>query len=240
MSGTTREAFVANLSQKLGRTAVPEKPIYCAQEVPTPVRITDGLSQAELVDLFVQQATNARVKVTRCSADEVAAAVQAIIAEARAADAEAGETAQQGPAVFADDPKLDELGVPGALGADAIRWNPEAGHDAMLAACNQARFGVTYTAGAIAETGTIAQPCSPTCGRSISLLPLAHIAIVDASGVQACLGDAMRDLEQAGGDNLPSQVCYISGMSVTSDIELVRVEGVHGPMYVYYIVVEDK
>ena len=60
-------------------------------------------------------------------------------------------------------------------------------------------------------------------------------AVVDAETIEPTMLEVMKGLE---GESLPSQVCFISGPSATADIELVRVEGVHGPMYVHYVVVE--
>jgi L-lactate dehydrogenase complex protein LldG len=40
-------------------------------------------------------------------------------------------------------------------------------------------------------------------------------------------------------DAMPSQLVFITGPSNTADIELVRVEGVHGPLTVHYLVVDD-
>lgn len=113
----------------------------------------------------------------------------------------------------------------------------------MVDACNVARYGITFAQGGIAETATIVQPCSEKCGRSISLLPTVHIAIVNAADVKATMGDWLAVLDEEGapaGENLSSQICFISGPSATADIELVRVEGVHGPMAVHYIVIEGR
>ena len=113
----------------------------------------------------------------------------------------------------------------------------------MVDACNAARYGITFAKGGIAETGTIVQLCDESCGRAISLLPLVHIAIVNAADVKATMGDWLAELDEEGapaGDNLPSQICFISGPSATADIELVRVEGVHGPMFVHYVIVEGR
>ena len=115
-------------------------------------------------------------------------------------------------------------------------WDNERGQenidDALVAT-----YGITYATAGIAETGTIVQPTSATCGRAISLLPLVHIAVIDASTIKPTMLEIMEDIE-AKGEKLPSQICFISGPSATADIELVRVEGVHGPMYVNYVIVE--
>ena len=94
---------------------------------------------------------------------------------------------------------------------------------------------------AIAETATVVQPCSPQCGRSVSLLPSVHIAIIYADTIVSAMRDVLARFEEdrAAGKDIASQTVFISGPSNTSDIELVRVDGVHGPTKVTYIIVED-
>ncbi len=226
MQRATLESFLAPISKQLGHANVPQAVTPYDYRKDTPARVTDGLDQAALVDMFVAESEKIRVDIHRCKKADVAQ----IIADIVSAAGEAGSV------VFADDERIDTLGIPGALdGCEAIRWDASKGHDALAQICNEARFGITYAQGGIAETGTIVQPCSETCGRAISLLPLEHIALVDADSVKATMGDWLREMD---GQELPAQICFISGPSVTSDIELVRVEGVHGPMYVHYVVVE--
>ena len=234
LGNKTLQDLVAPITKQLGHVAVAEKVELPEWEF-TAQRVTDGLSQAELVDMFQVEAEKVRVQVKRCSADNLAAAIAEIAGKGVPDSGEACSV------VCADDERFRAAGVYDALAKqklvnDVTVWNAESGEENVSAAL-KATYGITYTTGGIAETATVMQPMSPTCGRAISLLPLVHIAVVDASAIQATMLDVMKGYE-ASGKKLTSQVCFISGPSATADIELVRVEGVHGPMYVNYVIVE--
>lgn len=198
-------------------------------------RVTDGMSHQQLVDKFEEEAKKVRVDVVRCSADGLAAAIAGIVGKG------VPETGEACAVVCADDDRFAQAGVYDAIKAqdlvtDLTVWDPARGDECIQAALT-ATYGITYTTGGIAESATVVQPTCPKCGRAVSLLPLAHIAVVDASAIVPTMFEVMKDFEDKGG-KLPSQVCFISGPSATADIELVRVEGVHGPMYVNYVIVE--
>ena len=174
------------------------------------VRGPASLEGPALLDLFVDRVEDYRATVERCTADELSGRVTAAI---------------EGLSVVVPD-GLD-LDVPGAIA------------DTDLSAADLDRIDavVTRSVVGIAETGTIVLDHGPGQGRrAITLVPDRHICIVAATDVVADVPAAVRRLGAAVADGRP--LTWISGPSATSDIELSRVEGVHGPRNLHVIVVD--
>ena len=169
----------------------------------------------DVVGLFAERAAEYRATVVRVPASDAAAAVGRALARtgARSLVVPSGlddDLVPDGPwSLLADVPPL----TVGQLDAA----------DAVL----------TTVAAAIAVTGTVALDHGPGQGRrALTLLPDQHICLVRADQIAPDVPEALHRLD-------PSRpLTLISGPSATSDIELERVEGVHGPRTLDLIVLE--
>ncbi len=109
---------------------------------------------------------------------------------------------------------------------------PPLSHEALAAADGV----LTGCRLAVAETGTIVLDGEAGQGRrALTLLPDLHLCVVLAGQVHDDVEDALAALASRPG----RPMTWISGPSATSDIELQRVEGVHGPRRLEVLLVLD-
>jgi L-lactate dehydrogenase complex protein LldG len=174
----------------------------------------------DIVALFAERAADYRAVVERRPAPEVPAAVARILTD-RARDQGArdqGARDQDPEAAFVVPDGFPAEWIPAEI--SVVRDDPPL----SPAQLDRLAGVVTGCAVAIAETGTIVLDHGPAQGRrALTLVPDFHLVIVRAEQVTADLPDAFARLDPGRPQTL------ISGPSATSDIELIRVEGVHGP-----------
>ena len=96
---------------------------------------------------------------------------------------------------------------------------------------------ITTAAVGIANTGTIVLDHSAGQGRrAVSLVPDVHLCMIRTDQIVSDVPEAVARLIEQG--SATRAQTWISGPSATSDIELDRVEGVHGPRTLHVIIVE--
>ncbi|MQA25360.1 MAG: hypothetical protein GEU94_07795 [Micromonosporaceae bacterium] len=170
----------------------------------------------ELIDQLEGRLVDYRATVHRAAAGQVGEQVRAVLA-----------SALPGGGVL---PGGGQVVIPPGLPSDWI-------HDAVtdtgeLTPTELDGFAavVTACAGAAAETGTIVLDGSPDQGRRvITLVPDIHVCVVRADQVVQTVPELLARLDPT------RPLTFISGPSATSDIELNRVEGVHGPRHLHVI-----
>jgi L-lactate dehydrogenase complex protein LldG len=168
----------------------------------------------ELLDLFTERLEDYRAVVHRSDETGLAGTISLALATS---DIRRAATA---PGV---DPGLLE-------GVEALRDDPD--NPLTVDALDVVDGVVTGCALAVAETGTIVLDGSPVCGRrALTLVPDYHLVVVRADQVVESVPEAVRRLDPR------APLTWVSGPSATSDIELSRVEGVHGPRTLVVVLV---
>jgi L-lactate dehydrogenase complex protein LldG len=181
--------------------------------VPRAYRRVGDLAPAEVVARFVDRVDDYRATVHRCGPDEVAATAARVLASAGSVVVPRGIPDGWVTA-------LDPLVV--------VR------DDGELTAAELDRIGAVLTgcAVAIAETGTIILDAGADQGRrAITLVPDRHVCVVAADRIVETVPEGLARVDGR------RPLTLVSGPSATSDIELDRVEGVHGPRRLDVVVV---
>ncbi|MCV9994142.1 lactate utilization protein C [Paeniglutamicibacter sp. ZC-3] len=186
--------------------------------VPRGYRTASDMPEAELIELLVDRLEDYQAHVDVVAAPELPATIAERLKDATSYVVPHGiDEAWLGDAALADDSRR-RIDAPGAV--------------LSVAELDGTGAVLTSSAVSIAESGTIVLDGSGDQGRrAISLVPDHHVCVVPVSSIVRLLPEALPRLD------ITRPLTWISGPSATSDIELERVEGVHGPRQLDVIIV---
>lgn len=213
-----RDDVLARIRDALGTDRAP------APEVPRDYRLAAGdgagppaPTASDVLDLLVDRLEDYKAMVVRVRPEGIAAALRAQVAEH----------------------DLRRIGTPAGLPTEwlADLDGVEVRHDEphlSLEELAELDGVVTACRVAIATTGTVVLDADERQGRrALSLVPDWHLCVVQADQVVEGVPDAIARLDPT------RPLTFVSGPSATSDIELERVEGVHGPRTLIVVLVDS-
>lgn len=215
MSGSKAE-ILGRVRAALGRTEGAAAPEPAAVPRDYHPRGAHDPGHPQVLEELVDRLVDYKATVHRCGPDEVAATVAAALRER----------------------DVRRVVVPSGLDLSWLSaWDGQALADAPLAPLDLTTLDgadgvLTACAIAVAQTGTIVLDAGPDQGRrAITLVPDYHLVVVRAAQVVETVPEFVRALRP------DRPLTMISGPSATSDIELNRVEGVHGPRTLVVVLV---
>lgn len=208
----TRDATLARIR---AATAAERGPIAAEYaSIQRDYKRSSTLNQDQLVELFASRIVHYDGSVLRCDLEALPSTI---------AGALASRTRSQ-------------LHVPADLESSwlpaGIPFVPDLG--LSLAELDRSEGVLTGCTVAVAQTGTMILTHAPGEGRrALTLVPDYHLAVVFADQIVETVPEGL----QRAIDRSPALITTISGPSATSDIEMTRIKGVHGPRTLDVIIV---
>jgi L-lactate utilization protein LutC len=217
---TDHSTVLEKVTAALGRTS----PLL---EAPVPPHLDEPLirlvhSDLGLPELFAKRAVENKMAVRSCYVEDLIGHLITFL-----------KTAGVQKIALPVSKLLDGLDIIKQLreaGFTATRWD-----EMTLDQLYDYDCGVTDVTYAVAETGSLVIRGSANHGRSLSLVPPIHVAILEPKNFVADLVDVF---ERLGKDGDPGSINFITGPSKTSDIEMNLVVGVHGPCQVQLFILQ--
>ena len=211
MTGQTsaRDEILGRVRSALAGVEPTHEPVVAPSAVQDPAPSHD-----QVVDLFAERVADYRAVVDRVSAADLPGHLAGLFAP------------------------TERVVVPPGLETDLLNAvpTPVADDDLDAADLDTTDAVLTTATVGIAETGTIVLDHGPGQGRrALTLVPDRHVCVVHADQVVPDVPDAMARLATSVARGRP--LTWVSGPSATSDIELTRVEGVHGPRVLHVVLV---
>jgi L-lactate dehydrogenase complex protein LldG len=218
MKETAKEAILARIRRAIANAAEPPP-------IPRDFRERDERDHATILEDFIDRLLDYKAIVTR---------TKGIPRD------KSGDYLPQAIADACQQHSITQLVVPADIptswvpaGITVLRDDPPLDNTAL----DESHGVLTGCAVAIAQTGTIIIDGGAYQGRrALSLVPDRHLCIVRSEQIVGLVPEAIARLAERA----THPITFISGPSATSDIELIRVEGVHGPRTLHVIVVNDR
>ena len=205
------------------RTALADVPrLPAAEDVPIAWQFGRPVEVDDVLEVFAERVEDYKATVVRCGLAEVPDAVAAGVLATGA-----------GSVVVPSGLEASWLDALRAAGLKVVSDEPDPLPSARL---NEIDAVVTAASVGIAETGTIVldHGAADQGRRALSLVPDRHVCVIRADQLVSGVPEAVAHLKASVLTGSP--LTWISGPSATSDIELSRVEGVHGPRALYVVI----
>lgn len=233
LTGTTREAFIArvreNLAHPKDHSPAPGEPPVLDQTVIRQVAVAPAGSP-ELVDRWQKKMIENKATVHRLSGTDTPGVLAAL--DACLANHSVKRVLLNLQQLGTQFPVGDHLR---AKAIETVEWTaPTAFADSF-----HADVAVTDAPAGLADTGALLVWSHQTFGRSSTLVTPVHITLLPASRILPDLIDGLEFVRRQNPDLLPSNIVVINGPSKTGDIEMKLVVGVHGPKFMYVLLLDN-
>ena len=231
-----RDAFIAKIAHQLGRMerlSVVEKPSWSLRPQD---EVLKGADAEKLLAVLKKQCELIHTNLIETTKEELPEALHRTVVNYGG-----------GPIVTWKDERFTQFGLFRMLyeqlpkeHINVHEWDVGKGEE-NIRIVERANIGITISDITLAESGTVVLFSGKDKGRTVSFLPLHSIIIVPRSTIVPRMTQAMRIIQERmrEGEYLASCVNFITGPSNSADIEMNLVVGVHGPVAVTYIVVDD-
>jgi L-lactate dehydrogenase complex protein LldG len=226
VEGKQRSALVADAKETIlwrirhATRDVPEEERPEDVPVERSYRKEDDADRGEIVERFAESVAEYKAEVRRVIEDELPAAIEEALA-------------RRGVRRLVVPPYLPREWIPDGVETLRDAARPRLTNQEL----DESDGVITGCALGIAQTGTIVLDSGRAQGRrSLTLLPDYHLCVVREDQIVGLVPEAFARLEATVKEERRA-VTFISGPSATSDIELNRVEGVHGPRTLEVLIV---
>ncbi len=225
-AANARSEILARIRSAIGQDAPALSAEQMWQAIPRSYRQTSPLDAAGRIELFAEQLRDYGAGVYRCGPGQVAATIAEILLHRNrkrmlvSPDIDRAWLLNDNGCIFVDDNALSYAAIEGC--------------DGVLTGCvvgiaGTGTLGLCHEPGSQSSTGE-----EPLQGRrALTLIPDYHLCVVRAPDVVETVPEAIRVLDP----HKRRAITLISGPSATADIEMTRIQGVHGPRVLDVVII---